>query len=384
MTNLDPTTVFGNHPLPRAGAWSPDILGPGFEAQALQLLPDEEGEVIATVVRHLPEKDPHSLQGTPSKPVFRALYIHGWNDYFHQRELAREIALAGGEFYGLDMRKYGRSWRKNQTFGWVRHLSQYEEDIEEAINLIGDDLPLVLMGHSTGGLVTALWAHHNPGRLAGLWLNSPWLELQTSDLIRFPTQQAVEIIGAREPRRVLPTGGNDFYSISLRGWNKDDGEMPAEYAEFADDPSLTGWGISPVWKATGRKILAGWLAAITEGHREVADGLAIDCPVLVLASKKSFEGNKWTPDVRFQDAVLDVDVIAERSARLGDEVCIKRIAGVHDLALSIPPVRRKVWSATLSWLRYAVIGRSDFTRAESAELQGLRVPLPEDVQLAPR
>ena len=106
--------------------------------------------------------------------------------------------------------------------------------------------------------------------------------------------------------------------------------------------------------------------------------------MLVLASKKSFEGNKWTPDVRFQDAVLDVDVIAERSARLGDEVCIKRIAGVHDLALSIPPVRRKVWSATLSWLRYAVIGRSDFTRTESAELQGLRVPLPEDVQLAPR
>ena len=93
-------------------------------------------------------------------------------------------------------------------------------------------------------------------------MNSPWLELQTSDLIRFPTQQAVEIIGAREPRRVLPTGGNDFYSISLRGWNKDDGEMPAEYAEFADDPSLTGWEISPVWKATGRKILAGWLAAI--------------------------------------------------------------------------------------------------------------------------
>lgn len=364
--------------------WTPDILGPGFEAQALQLLPDEEGEVVATVVRHLPEEDPNRLQGTPSKPVFRALYIHGWNDYFHQRELARQIALAGGEFYGLDLRKYGRSWRKNQTFGWIRDLSQYDEDIEEAIDLIGDDLPLVLMGHSTGGLTTALWAHRNPGRLAGLWLNSPWLELQIPEPMRTSAKQAVGIIAAREPRIDIPTGGNDFYGRSLRGWNDDDGKMPAEYAEFADDPSLTGWGISPVWKSTGRDNLAGWLAAITDGHRAVANGLDIDCPVLVLASKKAFKGDKWTPEVRFQDAVLDPEIIAERSAHLGDKVCIERIAGVHDLALSIPPVRREVWSATLRWLRHAVIRRSEFTRAESAELYELRVPLPEEVQLAPR
>lgn len=362
--------------------WVPDILGPGFQAQALQLLPDDEGEVVATVVRHVRSEDPHLLAGTPETPVFKTLYIHGWNDYFHQRELARQVALAGGEFYALDLRKYGRSWRENQTFGWVTHLSEYEEDIEEALGLIGEDLPIVLMGHSTGGLVTTLWAHHNPGRLAGLWLNSPWLELHTAEVIRFPAQQVVEIIGAREPRRILPTGGNDFYSRSLLGWTKDDGEMPAEYSAFADDPSLAGWGISPVWKTT-RSIYAGWLAAITEGHREVADGLSIDCPILVMASKKSFAGNKWTADARFQDAVLDVKVIAERAAQLGDNVWISRIAGVHDLTLSIPPVRRQVWHTTLGWLRHAVVSRADFTRAEPAELRDLRVPVPEDVQLAP-
>ncbi|MDO5034711.1 MAG: alpha/beta hydrolase [Actinomycetaceae bacterium] len=383
MSDIDPLLGFGDSPVPRAGVWSPDVLGPGFEAQALQLLPDNEGEVLATVVRHNAKTDPRRLTGTPEHPVFRALYIHGWNDYFHQRELAREVALAGGEFYGLDLRKYGRSWRKNQTFGWVEHLREYDEDIAEALNLIGEDLPVVLMGHSTGGLTAALWAAHHPGRLAGLWLNSPWLELQTSSIVRFPTQQAVQLIASREPRRVLPTGGNDFYGWSLKGWGDRDGEMPGELLPFKDDPSLAGWGLIPQWKATGRKTFARWLAAITEGHLEVAEGLEIDCPVLTFASTASYEAKEWTADVRFQDAVLDADVIAERAARLGSNVWIRRIGGVHDLALSIPPVRRLLWSSTLSWLRFEVLGRAAF-EGERAEMFDLRVPAPEDVQLSPR
>lgn len=383
MSTLDPTRAFGSTPVPRAGIWSPDILGPGFEAQALQLLPDIEGEVVATLVRHVAADDPHRLEGTPDEPAFRALYLHGWNDYFHQRELAREIALAGGEFFGLDLRKYGRSWRKNQTFGWVTHLSEYDEDLEEALSVMGEDLPVVLMGHSTGGLVAALWAHHHPGRLAGVWLNSPWLELQTAELIRYPTQQVVELIAARDPERVLPTGGSNFYSRSLAGWNDDDGELPEAYKEFESDPSIAGWGLDPVWKSPHRDSKAGWLAAITAGHREVADGLAIDCPVLVLAAKKSYFKNVWEPEIRFSDTVLDVDVIADRAAHLGDATCIVRIDGVHDLALSMPPARRKLWETTLTWLRHAVVRRAPFTQTESPELRNLRVPTESDVQLAP-
>lgn len=379
----NPIAGFGDTPVPRAGTWSPDILGAGFEAQALQLLPDEEGEVIATVVRHVREADPHLLNGTPSEPSFRALYIHGWNDYFFQREMARQIALAGGEFYGLDLRKYGRSWRAGQTFGWVTHLSEYDEDISEAINLIGTDLPIILMGHSTGGLTAALWAHHHPDTLAGVWLNSPWLELQTSSLVRYPTQQAVELIAAREPRRILPTGGNNFYSRTLAGWNLDDGPLPTEYADFATDPSITGWGINPVWKNQQRVTLAGWLAAVTHGHREVAEGLDIDCPVLVAASKTSYDSNKWSPQVWESDAVLDVDVIADRAAHLGDRVCILRLPGIHDLSLSIPPVRKELWSLTLIWLRFSIAKLGSSFAAETLSERALRVPLPGDVQIAP-
>ena len=40
------------------------------------------------------------------------------------------------------------------------------------------------MGHSTGGLITSLWAGKNPGRIDGLILNAPWLDLQGLAMVR--------------------------------------------------------------------------------------------------------------------------------------------------------------------------------------------------------
>ena len=39
------------------------------------------------------------------------LYIHGFNDYFFQRELAQKMDSAGYSFYAIDLHKYGRSHR---------------------------------------------------------------------------------------------------------------------------------------------------------------------------------------------------------------------------------------------------------------------------------
>ena len=44
------------------GSWGPDILGPGFQARTLPLLPDEEDDgAVATLVRHVPALDPQAL-----------------------------------------------------------------------------------------------------------------------------------------------------------------------------------------------------------------------------------------------------------------------------------------------------------------------------------
>lgn len=111
-------------------AWGPDVLGPGFEARTLELLPDEEDDgAVATLVRHVPASDPAALPGTPTTPTFALLYLHGWNDYFFQTELARQISRLGGAFYALDLRRYGRSLREGQMPGWITSLTDYDEEI---------------------------------------------------------------------------------------------------------------------------------------------------------------------------------------------------------------------------------------------------------------
>ena len=74
--------------------WEDDLLGPGYLQMTIPLDPDEEGEVVTTLVTYVPELDPTGPERTPI-PRFVFLAVHGWNDYFYQRELARRVALAG-------------------------------------------------------------------------------------------------------------------------------------------------------------------------------------------------------------------------------------------------------------------------------------------------
>ena len=59
-------------------AWAPDVLGAGFEQRTVELEPDDEGDVVVTVVRHVPPTD------EPLRPARAVLYLHGWSDYFFQ------------------------------------------------------------------------------------------------------------------------------------------------------------------------------------------------------------------------------------------------------------------------------------------------------------
>ncbi|AOZ73194.1 hypothetical protein BK816_07705 [Boudabousia tangfeifanii] len=340
--------------------YEPDILGPGFVARTLELQDDDEGPVVATLVRYDPKADPEAIEPDGPVPTFNLLYVHGWNDYFFQKELARNCATMGARFYAIDLRKYGRSLREGQTFGYVDTLDTYDEDLHAAINAIqagdlaevGRVRPLVLMGHSTGGLTAALWADRHPGSLAGLILNSPWLELQTAASMRGVSQPFVERLAARSPFRELPLGGGpNFYGMSLAGWQESDGPLPPELEAWPDDPANTGWNTNPEWKKPGgAPTRAGWFNAILTGHAKVAAGLDIHCPVFVGISIESASGSEWHPIMRRQDTVLDVSVIALRALNLSRSVTLNRYDGKHDLALSDPDVRPEYYADLHHWL----------------------------------
>ncbi|HEX8510500.1 MAG TPA: alpha/beta hydrolase [Propionibacteriaceae bacterium] len=313
-------------------AWHADFL-PGLESTEL-VLPDAERiagepsdvEMVATLVRRAP-------RGQSRRAL---LYVHGWNDYFFQVHLADAVAAMGYDFYALDLRRYGRSLRLGHLFGFVTDLDDYGEELTAAADVIAEDHDeLVLMGHSTGGLVMALWAANNPERISGLVLNAPWLDLQGSALFRALGAPVIGRLGSSLATSVIRLPDLGFYARSLH--SSQDGEWDYDL-ELKMSPSPP--------------VRVGWLRAILRGHQRVAAGLQLPMPVLVMCSTTTDFSRRWHEGLTKADVVLDVEQIATRAVRLGRHVTVVRFAdGLHDLLLSAPPVRTQVLAEMDRWQR---------------------------------
>lgn len=321
--------------------WGPDILGPGFECATLPLGTDDEGEVVATVVRSLPGLRAR-LSGS-----FRdvdVLYVHGWSDYFFQTEHAAFWTRRGARFYALDLRKYGRSIRPGQTRGYVTSLTDYDADIAAALAAMGRDAGtrrrLVLVGHSTGGLTLTLWAARHPGVADALILNSPWLELQLGPIGRQAITPIINVRARWDPLGTHPVVDLGFYTRAQR-----------EVGTLPEAPE--GWR-----PERGFPTHPGWLAAVVAGHRRIAEGVDVACPALVLLSERSSTPTTWVDAMTGTDAVLVVDDIARAATRIAHAVTIVRLPGaLHDVLLSRDEPRAAAYSAMQQFTR-SVLGRS--------------------------
>lgn len=305
----------------------PDVLGLPYLAETLVLTPDAEGEVVATLV-HRPA----------DAPTGRAvLHVHGFADYFFQTDFADWWTSRGYDFYALDLRKYGRSIRPHQTPTYVADLHEYDEELDEAWRLIterdGHD-HVVISAHSTGGLTTSLWAdERRPEALAGMVLNSPWLDFQAGLLLRTVGTLVVKQVGARQPLREIPRKVSGLYGRSLHRHH--DGE----------------WDFDLTWKPLESfTVTTGWLRAIRIGHARLQRGLAVPCPVLVLSSGASASPVEMGPDVHGFDIVLDVKQIRRWSTAVGPHVTYVAIEGArHDVVLSLPGPREQAYAELGRW-----------------------------------
>lgn len=331
-----------------AYGWRPDILGPGFESAVLDL-PSPTG-VRATLVRYLPD-------GAAALPGNHAvLYLHGWSDYFFNTELAGFWHSQGVAFYALDMHNHGRSLREGDVPGFVADLRDYEAEITLALQQVAADVAerpdvpetprgaprLTLMGHSTGGLVAALWAADHPGRLHSLVLNSPWLEMHHGPLVRYAAASVIHPLSRLRPVAQIRLPARGFYWRSIS--NQADGE----------------WDLNPVLRPPAAfPVHAGWLSAVWRGQARVARGLRIPEPVLVLASGRSLNGPRWREDMKYADVVLDIQTMAARVVKLGSSVTLERVDGaLHDVFLSRQEVRRDAYERLERWTRAYILQRN--------------------------
>lgn len=305
-----------------------DILGNGFEQLTIEQPCDYEGKVVRTLIR----------KRCKMKTGRAVLYIHGYNDYFFQEEMADRYIANGFDFYALDLRKYGRSLLSNQSFNGVMKLSEYYGDIDKALAQIKSEAHsfVLLSGHSTGGLIISIYMH---GRkcdeaIKGVFLNSPFYDFNKSEFTKKRIIPLASYIGGVFPKLRIRGGFSSLYGTSLHRSRR--GE----------------WEYNLDWKPLMAKTVSlGFIHATYEAQKVVKKGLSLNVPVLVMHSNKTIYDKKYSKEVARGDVILNVEDIRKNAEKIRGSVSIITIEnGMHDLMLSEESVREQVYLKLFKWL----------------------------------
>jgi len=309
-------------------SYQTDILGSGFHAITISQPDDYEGKVVCTLVR----------KSAPEKRTKAILHVHGFNDYFFNTELAEKFNGQGFNFYALDLRKCGRSWLPHQKFNNVRNLSEYDQDIDEAVKIIRDEgnTKILLSGHSMGGLIMLLYAAKNQDKdwFDAVFLNSPFFEQNKDVITKKLVIPVVANLGNRWPGIDVPGRFSKFYGPSLH---------KSDHGEWDYDLKLKPH-IMPLANM-------GWVKAIHRGQKKVWKGIELNKPLLIMHSAKSVNGSQWNDKFKHADLVVNVKDIIRQSKKIKADLKVTSLDGaVHDVMLSSKPVREKAYRELFSWL----------------------------------
>jgi alpha-beta hydrolase superfamily lysophospholipase len=300
-----------------------------FEYRPLYLQPDYEGEVRATFIsaRH--------NQGN-RKAV---LYIHGFIDYFFHPHMAEKFLEQGIDFFALELRKYGRSLLPHQHPNYCRKMDEYFEEIDTALEIIRhayDSSTIILMGHSTGGLLACYYLNTGLKKdwINALILNSPFLELNEPAV----KKQLIPPIA-----RLIAT---------LFPFAKQDDALSPVYCESLHKDYHGEWDFNLEWKPIlGFPAYFAWAKAITDAQSFLKEKSDINIPILLMYSSRSFKPKAYSPETQSADTVLNVIDIVERGMSLGSNVTKAEIRdGMHDLFLSRKEVREMAFAKMFEWL----------------------------------
>jgi alpha-beta hydrolase superfamily lysophospholipase len=113
------------------------------------------------------------------EPAAVLAVVHGYGEHGGRyRGLAEDMAARGYAVHVYDLRGHGRSAGRR---GHLGRFSDYLDDTAVYLEAVREEQPgrpLLLLGHSLGGLIAAAYAEDRPTEgLAGLILSSPFLRL---------------------------------------------------------------------------------------------------------------------------------------------------------------------------------------------------------------
>jgi len=162
----------------------------------------------------------------PEQPHGLVTLVHGFGEHSGRySNLIPPLTAAGYAVYALDHRGHGRSPGKR---GHTDSFDDYLADVR-ALTTVAQTalpgLPVVIFGHSMGGLIVLVYAIRNPGGLAGVVASAP--------LLSKPGVSPVLLTVAQLLSRVVPTFALDT-GLDPTTISRD----PAEVARYASDAQV--------------------------------------------------------------------------------------------------------------------------------------------------
>ena len=279
------------------------------------------------------------------------LYVHGYNDYYFQKEMAQKADSAGYAFFAIDLHYCGRSFAPGDRRGDLRNMREFFPELDFAVELAraitkeraghGHSLPLVLMGHSQGGLLVSFYAESRPAeKFAAIVLNSPFFDFNFNWLVRNVAIPVISELAMYLPDFSIGSSGNPNYAYAI---NRE------RYGE---------WQYNTEWKSEERpEQFLGWIRGVHRAQLELHKGFHINSPVLVLHGDCSDDDDEWSENQMHCDGVLDVEHIEMWAPKVGTKVTTETVAGgLHDLYLSRKDVRDEAYAKTFRFIDESLRG----------------------------
>ena len=340
-------------------------LGAPFKAYPI----DVDGH-YATLVEYPFGSSPRRTDSA-SAPKGIALYVHGFNDYFFQREMAEKMDSAGYAFFAVDLHGYGRSIREGEPRSDMHFASEFFAEIDYAVemgwHLVKSNLehkvydtvrdssnevitraitaikrpPSILVAHSQGGLIASLYMEDGRrDKFGAVVMNSPFLEMNFGFPIRKIALPLIASIGLYFPDYSVGSTGNPNYANSLYKGEKGEWEYNTDWKPFKRPPTYLHW-----------------VRAIHKAQSKVREGLHIASPILVLHSGCSVKGEEWVDEYTRCDGILDARLIRDASPKLGPKVQTAQIDGaLHDVFLSKKDVRDNAYDLMFRFINESLAG----------------------------
>lgn len=205
---------------------------------------------------------------SPEKPVGVIVVIHGLAEHSGRyQETAEFLSENGWAVYACDLRAHGLSPDPpNSGRVHVSRFTDYFMDVDAVLALAASqqpDLPLFILGHSMGGLISISYALEKPDHLAGVMISSPALGTHPDFKPPWLLRVLVGLLSWIAPR-VLVDSDLDTQAIS---------RDPDVVKAYIDDPLIS------------QKISARWyselLKTMKKAHRNAA---SLDVPMLLMQS----------------------------------------------------------------------------------------------------